>query len=280
VTSISSASENRAETDETNPRKDLRAEGVMMTAALPNLQSMATDGFLMLHAVFGSDEVDTIIHGLGQALSRPEAESSIRSQAGSVYAARNVLALWPPTSNVWRVPPLPALLEAILGPEYGLVRALFFDKPPDQTWALPWHKDLTIAVCENRLRSAHFSKPTRKAAVPHVEAPQEILERMLTARIHLDDVTKENGPLRVIPGSHRQGKALHLGDVPPCTVLAGRGDVLLLRPLVAHCSNRSHPETQRHRRILHLEFAGCRELRDGYAWHDYIVGRTAPSQDR
>jgi hypothetical protein len=28
--------------------------------------------------------------------------------------------------------------------------------------------------------------------------------------------------------------------------------VLLMRPLVSHCSNGSHPQTNRHRRILHL----------------------------
>src|SRR6185437_14142607 len=82
---------------------------------------------------------------------------------------------------------LPNILAAILGPKFGLVRILFFDKPPRQTWALPWHKDLTVAVRDNRLPSQHFAKPTRKAGVPHVEAPQAILESMLTARIHLDE---------------------------------------------------------------------------------------------
>jgi len=43
-----------------------------------------------------------------------------------------------------------------------------------------------------------------------------------------------------------------------------------MRPLVAHCSGPSFPNTNRHRRILHLEFAGVRELPDGYAWHDFF----------
>ena len=88
------------------------------------------------------------------------------------------------------------------------MRILFFDKPPRQTWALPWHKDLTVSVRDNRLPSRHFNKPTRKAGVPHVEAPLSVLESMLTARLHLDDATAENGPLKVVPGSHRTGKAL------------------------------------------------------------------------
>ena len=45
-------------------------------------------------------------------------------------------------------------------------------------------------------------------------------------------------------------------DVPPVTLFADRGDVVLIRPLLAHCSNRSFPNTNCHRRILHLEFAG------------------------
>jgi ectoine hydroxylase-related dioxygenase (phytanoyl-CoA dioxygenase family) len=161
-------------------------------------------------------------------------------------------------------------LTAVLGPEFGLVRTLYFDKPPERTWSLPWHKDLTIAVRENRLPSDRFTRPTRKAGVPHVEAPQELLESMLFARIHLDDVTEENGPLQVAPGSHQTGKSMVLGNAHPQNILVQRGDVLLIRPLVAHCSGRSHPETRRHRRILHLEFAASPTLPDGYAWHDFV----------
>jgi ectoine hydroxylase-related dioxygenase (phytanoyl-CoA dioxygenase family) len=168
---------------------------------------------------------------------------------------------------------LAGALAAVLGPAYGLVRGLYFDKPPGKTWALPWHKDLTVAVRDNRRPGGGFSKPTTKAGVPHAEAPRELLEAMLTARIHLDDVTEENGPLRVLPGSHRTGKELCVGDAAPETVLARRGDVLLMRPLLAHGSGHSHPDTRRHRRVLHLEFAAFRELPDGWEWHDFIARR-------
>jgi hypothetical protein len=232
------------------------------------VQRVEQDGFALVPGVFAAPQVEEVLQGLGAALGGEG--GAIRSQEGSVYAARNVLELWPPAGRVWRVPPLPQVLAALLGPALGLVRALYFDKPPEQTWALPWHKDLTIAVRDNRLPSAHFGKPTRKAGVPHVEAPAELLHQMLTARIHLDEVTEENGPLKVMPGSHRAGKRLALDEGQPQSVLAGRGDVLLIRPLVAHCSNRSRPGTSRHRRILHLEFAAAAELPDGYAWHTFL----------
>jgi ectoine hydroxylase-related dioxygenase (phytanoyl-CoA dioxygenase family) len=162
------------------------------------------------------------------------------------------------------------ILGEVLGPRFGLVRVLFFDKPPDQSWSLPWHKDLTIAVRNNRLRSAHFDHPTTKSGVPHVEASQAVLEGMLTARIHLDDVTEANGPMKIIPGSHQTGKASSLDESKSRSIFAKRGDVLVIRPLVEHNSVPAQSGNLSHRRILHLEFAGSPDLPDGYEWHDYM----------
>jgi hypothetical protein len=238
------------------------------------LEQLQEDGLALLPGVFSSPQVEDIRARLTEALSDAAAESTaIRGEEGTIYAARNVLEVWPAAAGVWRQPPLPEALAAVLGPDYGLVRGLYFDKPPGATWSLPWHKDLTIAVRDNRLPSARFGKPTVKAGVPHVEAPREVLERMVTARLHLDDMTEENGPLKVIPGSHRAGKAAADGTTPPRTVLARRGDVLLVRPLVEHCSGRPHPDTRQHRRILHLEFAASADLPDGYSWHAFLAGR-------
>jgi ectoine hydroxylase-related dioxygenase (phytanoyl-CoA dioxygenase family) len=110
-----------------------------------------------------------------------------------------------------------------------------------------------------------------KAGVPHVEAPDEVLQHMLTLRIHLDDATEENGPLVVLPGSHTSRDAP--ATRPAVAILAAAGDVLAMRPLLAHCSGASRASS--HRRVIHLEFAGSRELPDGYAWHDFIAGDAA-----
>lgn len=226
-------------------------------------------GYWILPSVYDSDQVAALLAEWTAAANTAPAAERIQRQ-GITYAARNVLQLWPRAAEVWRQPPLPEVLAAVLGPDFGLVRVLFFDKPPEQTWALPWHKDLTIAVREHRQPSEHFKHPTRKAGVPHVEAPVEVLEQMLTARIHLDPMTEENGPLKVIPGSHRRGTALSRGDELPCTILGPAGDVLLMRPLLEHSSGRSRQDTQDHRRVLHFEFAGCRELPEGYAWYQFL----------
>jgi hypothetical protein len=52
-------------------------------------------------------------------------------------------------------------------------------------------------------------------------------------------------------------------------ILVSAGDVLLMRPLLAHSSGNSHEGTQRHRRIVHLEFASAAPLPDEYEWHDF-----------
>jgi ectoine hydroxylase-related dioxygenase (phytanoyl-CoA dioxygenase family) len=90
-------------------------------------------------------------------------------------------------------------------------------------------------------------------------------------------VTEENGPLRVLPGSQREGK----GDSTAgneVRVLCDRGDVLLMRPLLSHCSGHSAEGTTRHRRVLHLEFSGLRDLPDGYEWHTFIPAGPAATR--
>jgi ectoine hydroxylase-related dioxygenase (phytanoyl-CoA dioxygenase family) len=234
------------------------------------LSQVERDGFTVVPGVLDAEELEAVVRELGTALKPHQEATAIRSDAGTVYAARNLLTLWPPAADVWRKTPLPQLLAAVLGDRFGLVRVLYFDKPPDRTWALPWHKDLTIAVRNNRRPSAQFRHPTTKVGVPHVEAPTAILQQMLTVRIHLDSMTDENGPLKLLPGSHRDGKSLRLDETRPFTLRVNRGDVLLVRPLLAHCSAASHQETLMHRRVLHLEFADSPELPDGYVWHDYV----------
>lgn len=228
-------------------------------------------GFAIIPGVFSASEVAELNTGLDRALHQvEEAEGPIRDKAGTVYAGRNLLRLFEPVKTIWRRSPLLELLRDVLGPDVGLVRVLFFDKPPERTWALPWHKDLTIAVKPHSGESTVFSKPTLKAGVPHVEASREVLEAMLTLRIHLDDMTDENGPLLVVPGSHRLGKVPVASYETARTILGSRGDVLAMRPLLAHRSISSREGTTLHRRILHLEFTGLRHLPDGFEWHDFI----------
>lgn len=242
-----------------------------MAQASTHQERIEQDGFSILPNVLTSSETQLWIEELDQLFESDSA--TIKNRQGAVYAARNILSSLPGCCDIRNLPELANLLSEVLGPSYGLVRGLYFDKHPDRTWSLPWHKDLTIAVKEHdseQLRqSKQFTHPTTKSGVPHVEAPVSVLEQMLTLRIHLDPVTDENGPLEVAVGSHANGKqpdATH--DVRQ--ILAQAGDVLAMRPMISHASGSSAPGTKMHRRILHLEFAGSETLADGYQWYQFI----------
>jgi len=227
-------------------------------------------GFALFPDVFSPAECAAWAVAIDEVLTNcPDPATSLRRHTGAIYGARNLLDIFPTAQTLWQKEPLVRLMTTLLGSRFGLVRGLFFDKSPESNWSLPWHQDLTIAVLDNTLPTTLFKNPTRKAGVPHVEAPLEILEQMLTLRIHLDDVTPDNGPLRVLAGSH-------LANAPSAsdrevTILAKGGDVLAMRPLLYHCSSSASADLHLHRRIIHLEFAGCPELPDGYQWRHFVT---------
>ena len=231
---------------------------------------LASDGYVIVFAVYAAEECRELASQIQAALEACEDEaSSLRRANGTIYGARNLLDLFPPARELWRRPPIVELLSRVLGQEFGLVRGLFFDKPPASSWSLPWHRDLTIAVREHVPITTQFRNPTVKAEVPHVEAPDELLRHMLTLRIHLDDATAENGPLQVIPGSHHS-RDTH-SSREPVTILAKAGDVLAMRPLLLHSSGESQAGTALHRRVVHLEFAASAELPDGLRWRQFYA---------
>ena len=160
------------------------------------------------------------------------------------------------------------LVNPVLGGKAFAVRGMLFDKTPEANWRVAWHQDLTIAVRE-RAEVPGFGPWSMKEGVPHVQPSTLLLERMLTLRLHLDECADANGPLRVIPGSHRHGKldaaAINewkdRGSEEDCVAQAG--DALLMRPLLLHAS--SVASSPGHRRVVHLEFA-AEELPHGLVW--------------
>jgi hypothetical protein len=232
--------------------------------------ALAADGYVMLRDVFNADAVRTALAACGEALARHADDPAVLDDAtGAVSGARDLFRLWPGSAELARTPALREPLLAELGPGAGVVRGLYFDKPPGHGWALPWHKDYTVAVRAHG-PLGRFRKPTTKAGVPHLEAPTDLLARMLTVRVHLDDMTDENGPLRVIPGSHRSDRTGDDDPRPPVVLTCRAGNVLLMRPLLTHASGHAETDTARHRRIVHLECAPDGELGDGYEWREFL----------
>jgi ectoine hydroxylase-related dioxygenase (phytanoyl-CoA dioxygenase family) len=93
-------------------------------------------------------------------------------------------------------------------------------------------------------------------------------------RVHLDDCGLDNGPVRVLPGSHRVGRlsaaaieAWRAG-APAVECLAERGAVLAFRPLLLHAS--SPAAAPAHRRVVHFEFA-AEALPEPLAWYSRVA---------
>jgi len=163
---------------------------------------------------------------------------------------------------------LRALVHPILGHKARVVRGILFDKIEAANWKVPWHQDVTIAV-SRRTEADGYGPWSKKAGVLHVQPPTEILEKMLSVRIHLDECPQHNGALRVVPGSHRLGK---LPATLPDGLIDGRsvvtcaakvGGVLLMRPLLLHSSSAATLPT--HRRIIHFDYASA-DLPTGVEW--------------
>ncbi len=159
-----------------------------------------------------------------------------------------------------------AMVYEHLGPNAAFVKGIYFDKVPAFNWKVPWHQDVTIVVAE-KVEAPGFGPWSVKDGVDNVQAPAEVLENILTVRLHLDDCGSDNGPVRVIPGTHLLGR-IPEGEMDDlirseveCTVRAG--GALVMSPLILHASSPS--ENPGHRRVVHLEFS-AQPLPGGLRW--------------
>lgn len=178
--------------------------------------------------------------------------------------------------------PQPALLDAIMasgglcsiaskleGEPLRPVRLLLFDKSESVNWAVDWHQDRVLPLAREYSQPG-FDCWTSKSGVPHVEPPSSLSERMVTLRVHLDDSGPTNAPLKTLPGSHKMGRlpveavAREVRRIRPVVHTAHTGDVLALKTLIVHASERAK-EPQR-RRVLHIDFAPPDVLPEGLDW--------------
>jgi len=221
-------------------------------------------GFSILPAIVSEALISQIISELEHPI---EQGVSIRKQGQNTYAMRNLLCV-PCVQDFSKSATVRSVVEPILGRMAIAVRGLLFDKTPNANWNVAWHQDLCIAV-RQRAEVPGFGPWSLKAGIQHVQAPVSVLEEMLTLRLHLDDCSEENGPLQVLPASHRSGKlttrqiAEWRSHVQPAVCCVPRGGVLVMHPLLLHSS--SAARTPGHRRVIHLEFAAG-DLPAGLEW--------------
>lgn len=161
------------------------------------------------------------------------------------------------------------LASTLEGEPLRPVRILVFDKSQTSNWAVDWHQDRVLPLAQKQVVPG-FERWTNKSGIPHVEPPASLSARMVTLRVHLDDVTTGNAPLKTLPGSHRHGR-LPIDAVTGLardsdgeTHTACAGDVLALKTLIVHASERAAQPTRR--RVLHIDFAPPDALPAGLDW--------------
>lgn len=187
---------------------------------------------------------------LTAALNQP---SISRSRAG----VRHALGL-PEVTALARDPRLLSIAREILGEAAFPYHATLFDKSPTSNWLVVWHQDTALPLRERRELQG-WGPWSVKEGVIYAHAPANALRQVLALRVHLDDSTEHNGPLRVLPRSHNRGvmtdeEIEHLvPETSAVECIVQRGGVLAMRPLLVHSSSKSRVDCPR--RVLHIEYA-------------------------
>ena len=224
------------------------------TAPRSPQERVLSDGFAIDPNTLPEREVDHLLAVLEQS-------ELPRSRAGMRHAMRN--------ANVAAIAHdsrLAALAQEVLGKSTIPFRATLFDKSPTSNWLVVWHQDTALPLRERR-EALGWGPWSIKDGINYAHAPASALEQVLALRLHLDDSVAENGPLRVLPGTHTLGvlsdDALHelSTTIQAIDCIVPRGGILAMRPLVVHASSKSQSSAPR--RVLHIEYASSAVVENG-----------------
>jgi len=203
-------------------------------------------GYSITELVFERREMERV----SQALSGADL---YRTKAG----VRHVLPL-PAVRALAAHPALVALAATFIGDQPIPFRATLFDKSTASNWLVAWHQDTALPL-RQKVDDSSWGPWSVKGGVLHAIAPASALATVVAVRVHLDDSTQANGPLRVLPGTHTGGLLTHdeiqqlAAVVTPVACVASAGGVVAMRPLVVHASSKASDNQPR--RVLHIEYA-------------------------
>lgn len=209
-------------------------------------RSLEEAGFAILPEVLTKEEVARLRENLGQTTLR-------RSRAGVRHALAHE-----PVAALARSSCLLEIAQEVLGSEALPFRATLFEKSSTANWLVVWHQDTALPLRERR-ELPGWGPWSVKEGVIYAHSPAAALEKILALRVHLDDSSQKNGPLRVLPGTHTLGvlpdDTIHqlASEISPVECLVPQGGVLAMRPLLVHSSSKAQSNDPR--RVLHVEYA-------------------------
>jgi len=163
-------------------------------------------------------------------------------------------------------------INLLLPSDLIAVQCTYFEKSKDQNWLVPVHQDLSISVKE-KIEHPELTGWSEKEGSIFVQPPHSVLQDVVAVRLHVDDCGVKDGPLRIVPGSHKAGRITNrealtkrdsLGETV-CTL--EKGGALVMKPLLLHASSKASGNSKR--RVLHFVF-GPRLLPYGLKWQHVI----------
>ena len=211
-------------------------------------------GHCIFEQIFARTEMEQVLQGLASA--RLE-----RTKAG----ARHVLSI-PVVRELAADSRLMKIACQFVGPVAVPFRATLFDKSQDANWLVVWHQDTALPMRE-RITDREWGPWSTKAGVLYAHAPAWALEQVVALRVSLDDSRNTNGPLRVLPNTHRDGvfSDKEIGQLArttsPVDCVADLGGVVAMRPLTIHASSKSIDGQPR--RVLHIEYVATVHIGSG-----------------
>lgn len=214
-------------------------------------REVEAQGFAIFPDVFSHELLD-------QAMVEIARSAPVHSRAG----VRHALYLQP-VSKLAQCPQLMRIAADHLGPAAFPYRATLFEKTASMNWLIVWHQDTAMPLCERQVVQG-WGPWSVKDGIPYAHAPAPVLTPVPALRIHFDDSNHENGPLRVLPGTHNYGVLSddEFGEfstrVAPVECLAPKGGVVAMRPLLIHSSSKLRSDMPR--RVLHIEYAASESI--------------------
>src|ERR1700755_1760764 len=144
---------------------------------------MKDAGFWIEEDVLSQEECDSLVAALCENGAR-------RGRAG----ARHLMAS-PRVAGVARDGRLLRIARRAVGEGAVPYRATLFEKTGRANWLVVWHQDTALPLA-SRFDSQEWGPWSKKAGVLYAHAPAWALSRVVALRLHLDDSTTENCPLR------------------------------------------------------------------------------------
>lgn len=190
-----------------------------------DIQFYNDNGYLVVPGLFDQDQVSKGIAAIEEVLARDDAEKLCEVEPKDKGTVRRI---WSPTQKheyFWSMASDSKLLDVIqglIGENVMFHYSKLNMKGPKVGSIVEWHQDFSY--------------------YPHTNSD------LLTALIFLDDASVENGCLRVVPGSHKNGLASHdvdgyfrgkildIDEATAVSVEAKAGSVLFLHCLTKHAS--------------------------------------------